>query len=241
MRSRSGGMRIGHDVDAVVQVFPERAFLHAAFQVHVGGGHQPELHLDRLVAADALDLAFLNGAQQLRLQVELQIADLVEEERAAVGQLELADLLAHGAGEGALLVAEERALDQLARNGSDVDGDERPVGLLGMAVDHARHQFLAGAALAEDEHRGWQVRHLVHAFQHLARGGARARHELAVAALIAHLLRERQHLPVEVLPLGGVRDDRQHGLGRRRLHQEVIRAELHGRHGGIHVGRDRTA
>ena len=92
-------------------------------------------------------------------------------------------------------------------------GDERAVGLLGVAVDHPRHQLLAGAALAEDEHGGRQVGHLVHAFEHLARGRARARHELAVAALVAHLRGQRQHLAVQVLPFRGVGDDREHRLG----------------------------
>ena len=46
-----------------------------------------------LRAADALDLALLDGAQQLGLQVEAQVADLVEEQRAAGGHLELAELL----------------------------------------------------------------------------------------------------------------------------------------------------
>ena len=78
-------------------------------------------------AADALDLALLDRAQQLRLQVVAQVADLVEEQRAARGQLELAELLADGAGERALLVAEQRALDQLAGNRREVDGDERRV------------------------------------------------------------------------------------------------------------------
>ena len=51
-------------------------------------------------------------AQQLGLQVQRQVVDLVEEERAAVRALEAADALAHRAGEGALLVAEQLALDQ---------------------------------------------------------------------------------------------------------------------------------
>jgi hypothetical protein len=41
------------------------------------------------------------------------VADLVEEDRSAVGGDELAGLLAHRAGERALLVAEELRLDQL--------------------------------------------------------------------------------------------------------------------------------
>ena len=49
---------------------------------------------DRPRAADALDLALLHRPQQLALQVEPQVADLVEEQRAARRQLELAELLA---------------------------------------------------------------------------------------------------------------------------------------------------
>ncbi len=40
------------------------------------------------VAADALELAFLQDAQQLGLDGRRHLADLVEEERAAVGELE---------------------------------------------------------------------------------------------------------------------------------------------------------
>ena len=72
-----------------------------------------------------IDLAFLQRAQQLDLRVERQLADLVEEQRAAVGFLELADALVDGAGERALLVAEQDALDQVLGDGAAVDGDER--------------------------------------------------------------------------------------------------------------------
>ena len=43
--------------------------------------------LQRL-AADALHLAALERAQQLRLEREVELANLVDEERAAVGLLE---------------------------------------------------------------------------------------------------------------------------------------------------------
>ena len=80
---------------------------------------------DRLGAADAAHLARLERAQELRLQLERQLADLVEEERAAVGALEGAGDAGDGAGEGAALVAEELALDQRRRHGAAVDDDER--------------------------------------------------------------------------------------------------------------------
>ena len=43
-------------------------------------------------AAEPLELALLEDAQELRLQVERELADLVQEERAAVGELEPPDL-----------------------------------------------------------------------------------------------------------------------------------------------------
>ena len=68
-------------------------------------------------AADALELALLEDAEELGLGLQGQLADLVEEEGAAVGQLEAADPPGDGAGEGALLVAEQLALDQARRAG----------------------------------------------------------------------------------------------------------------------------
>ena len=50
--------------------------------------------------------------QQLGLEVERQVADLVEEDRPAVGQLERPDFRGDGAGERALLMTEQLALDQ---------------------------------------------------------------------------------------------------------------------------------
>ena len=80
----------------------------------------------RLAPADALEGALLEEAQELALDVERQIADLVEEQRAALGELDLAGDAAIGAGERAALVAEELALDELRRQRRAVDGDERP-------------------------------------------------------------------------------------------------------------------
>ncbi len=71
--------------------------------------------LERLRRAEPLELPALQHPQQLRLHLERQLADLVEEERAAVGDLEAAERALDGAGEGALLVAEQLALDERRR------------------------------------------------------------------------------------------------------------------------------
>ena len=52
----------------------------------------------------------LERAEQFDLGVERQLADLVEEDGRAVGILEAADMAVEGAGEGALLVAEQHRI-----------------------------------------------------------------------------------------------------------------------------------
>ncbi len=192
-----------------------------------------------LVPAHALDLAFLDRAQQLGLQVEPQIADLVEEQRAARGELELAELLPVRAGERAALVAEERALGQLARNRREVHRDERRVRIAGLAVDQPRQQLLAGAALAEDQHRRRQLRDLVHQIDDVARHLARADDELALG-LVGDLGGQRQDLAVEVLPLAGVAHERSKLVVVEVLGDVVVGAVLHRLHGGLDLvdGRD---
>ena len=89
----------------------------------------------------------------LACAIERHVADLVEEQRAVVGQLEAAGLAIVRAGERALLVAEDFRLEQRVGQRRAVDGLE----VLGPAprqlVDHARDDFLARAGRAEDQHR----------------------------------------------------------------------------------------
>ena len=58
--------------------------------VAVGGGDHAHVDAARRRAADAQHLALLQHAQQLGLEVGADLADLVEEQRAAVGALEAA-------------------------------------------------------------------------------------------------------------------------------------------------------
>ena len=100
-----------------------------------------------------MDFLLLDEAQQLGLEVEADVANLVEEERAAVGAADDAGEGGVGAGEGALAVAEQLALEHVAGDRGAVEGHERPVGAIGRAMDHAREHLLAGAGLAGEEDR----------------------------------------------------------------------------------------
>ena len=138
------------DDDAVVEILAERALAHQCVEVAVGGRDDAHVDGDRAIAADPLDLALLEHAQQLGLHGGRHVADLVEEERAALGLLELAEVPGARAGEGALLVPEQLRLDQLGRHRGAVERHEGRERARALAVDRTRNQLLAGAGLADD-------------------------------------------------------------------------------------------
>src|SRR5262249_8921395 len=99
--------------------------------------------------------------QELDLHLGRQLADLVQEDRAAVRELEATRPALGGTREGAALVTEELALDEPARQRRTVDLDERPAAARAPRVDRARDQLLSSAGLAEDEDRGVRRRHQI--------------------------------------------------------------------------------
>src|SRR6185436_3710055 len=84
----------------------------------------PRVDGDRAAAADPLDHPLLEEAEQLDLQGERDVADLVEKQGAAMGELDLAFGGADRAGEGALLVAEQFGLEQILGDRRAIDRDE---------------------------------------------------------------------------------------------------------------------
>ena len=149
------------DLEPVVEILAELAPQHHLLEIAVGRRDHPDVDVDVLVAAELGELRVLEDVEQLGLQRRFHLADLVEEDGAGVGLFELADARRGGAGEGALLVAEQLAFEQLTRQRGAVHLDERPVLARRTLVDGARHELLADAALAADEHGDVAVRHLL--------------------------------------------------------------------------------
>ena len=81
-----------HHVEAMQQVGAEAAFGDQRFEVLVGGRDHAHVDADQFAPADAEELAFGQHAQQPRLQRQRHVADLVEEQGAAIGLLEAADV-----------------------------------------------------------------------------------------------------------------------------------------------------
>ena len=141
-------------VQPPVEVGAEAAVGDHRAEVAAGRGDDANVDALHRVAADRFDLLLLQHAQQLGLQGERHVADLVEEQRAAVGEPELAVAAAPlGAGIGAGGDAEELGFEQRVGNGGDVDADERPRRARAGGMDAVRQQLLAGTGLAEQQHR----------------------------------------------------------------------------------------
>src|SRR5260221_14241112 len=97
---------------AIKEVIEESPNLDFFGEVPVGARDDADIDPDGFRAADCPDLLLLDHAQQLHLQVQGHLADLVEEDRAAVGGGEQAWAALHGAGESALDVPEQLAFEK---------------------------------------------------------------------------------------------------------------------------------
>ena len=127
-RCRAGGRASAawqvDDIEAEIQILAELCPSSLRLRDRGWWWRSGGFDLDRRGAADAVDLALLNARSSLACRRVIHLADFVEQQRAAIGLLELADAAGDGAGEGALFMAEQLAFQQIFRNGGAIDGDE---------------------------------------------------------------------------------------------------------------------
>ena len=97
--------------------------------------------------------------KQLDLHRGRDVADLVQQHRAAVGELEQPLAILDRPGERAAQMPEQFALDQPGAEGRQANRQERAVPPGAVAMDGAGHQLLARAALASDQNGNVGRRH----------------------------------------------------------------------------------
>ncbi len=199
----------GKHAQPVVQVLAEPACPDLGVEVPVGGGDHAHVDVEGPGRADRHDLPLLQDPQQVHLQRRARFADLVEEDRAAVGDLEQPFLVGGGARERAALVAEERARQQALGQRPDVHRHEEPPRPRALLVDGAGHQLLSRAGAALEQHGGGRRRDHPRLLDHTADGGALA-HDGAEASAV------RRPAPQEHV-LG-----RQPLVGRRQLADQAL-------------------
>src|ERR1035438_8187020 len=138
------------DLDAVVQILPEGALGDFGFQILIGRRQKAHVDGDGTVAAHAFQDALLQHAENLGLRGEAEVADLVQEQGASVGLLELAHARIDAGGD-ALLDAEEFAFQQRLGQGRAVERHKRLAHARAVVMQRLGREFLASAAFAGDQ------------------------------------------------------------------------------------------
>ena len=223
-RSASDG-NPDHDLgEAVIEILAESPRSDHLLQILVGRADDPGVDRDRLAAADPLDHPLLQEAQQFHLQRQRDVADLVEEQGAAMGHLDLALGGLDRPGEGALFIAEQLRLEQILRNGRAVDRDEAAHPPPARLVDAARQQFLAGAGSPEQHHRDVGIGDPLDRARDPGHFGRGSNHGAEHPALVADLLLQTLVLVLEPVQLEGAADDQPQLIDVHRLLVEIIGA-----------------
>ena len=111
-----------------------------------------------MLGADRIDLAVLQGAQQLHLGVERQLADLVEEQRAAVGlDWNLPTCFSVAPVKAPFSWPNRMLSTRFSGMRAAIDGDEGLGRAVALALDGAGDQFLADAAIRPRSAPGWWI------------------------------------------------------------------------------------
>ena len=206
----------GDHVEPVVEVLSEAARADHFLQGLIGGGDDAHVNGDIFLAAQLFDLSLLEYAQQLGLHGHGHIADFVQKEGSALGQLEFAHTAAPlGPGEGPFLIAKEFALNEGLWDGGAVDGDEGLVFPGAVVPQDAGKHLFAHAVLAPQQDRRVGLGHR-HRLQDAVGVNLALTNHLALlqdglglqlAAVFLRHLGDALHLLVELVEAGDVGED----------------------------------
>src|SRR5215467_9851962 len=138
-------------VQAVEEILAKCSLLDHGAQITMRGGDHADIDLVRVVAAKPLEFLLLQDPKQFCLELERNVADLVEKQRALVRQFEAPRLLGDRPRKGSLFVPEKLALQQTERYRGTIQLDEGSLPAPAQIVDGARNEFFAGSRLAQDQ------------------------------------------------------------------------------------------
>ena len=113
-------------------------------------------------AAHAAVGAGFQQAQQLDLHGQWNVTHLIQKQRAAAGRLHQTAPGGAGARKGATLMAKQLGLKQVLGQAGAIHRHQGALGARTSLVHCTGNQFLAGARLAQQQHRGHGGRHARH-------------------------------------------------------------------------------
>src|SRR5260370_35001973 len=142
-----------HHIQTIEEIFAKQLFRNLLLQCLVGCSDDSNVGLDRGVSADTRKLSLLQNPQNLALDGQRHVANLVEEQRSTIALLKSPNSLRRSAGKGSFFVSEELAFQQVFRDCSAIDCDERLDASIAVMMDRSSDELLARAAFTGDHHR----------------------------------------------------------------------------------------
>lgn len=116
-----GGEMDREDVETIEEIGSEAPLPGFLRQVTIGRSDDADIDREGTGATNALELSFLQDTQELGLEIQRQLPNLIQEERAPIGQLETAQLAHHSASKGTFFVPKQLTFDQARRDGGTVE------------------------------------------------------------------------------------------------------------------------
>jgi hypothetical protein len=146
----SQGRQVDNDraVEAVVERQLEPLLQNGPLQLGVRRGDDPDVDLHWFRGAQGVDHLVVENSQEHRLYLAWRFADLVQENRAAIGGAKLPGMVCSCASERASCVAEKRRDCPLRTEGGHVDSHKGASGPDAGGVDGLSRKILASPALA---------------------------------------------------------------------------------------------
>src|SRR4029077_6205946 len=97
----------------MIEVAAKAACPYEFFKIVVGGGHHAHIHGNFFIAAQPVIRHTVQHAQQLHLDLQIQVADFIKKESSFVGHLKKAGLQGICAAECAFFVSKKLAFYQV--------------------------------------------------------------------------------------------------------------------------------
>ena len=149
-----------NDVEPIIEIFPKFSLPDKRSEIPIRCRDQTNFRVDALVPADAFEDARVESAQKFDLNIGINFADFIQEERSACGLFESADASLGRSSECPALMTEKLAFDQLRCERRTVKRNKTRLVAIAEIMDRVRDQFLAGPALADEKNCGAARGHL---------------------------------------------------------------------------------
>ncbi len=140
-------------IDSIEEVRPESPFARLLSQITVCGRDQPDVSEAVANVAQPAKPSSLQHLEELGLDLQIDVADLIQKHCAVIGYFQQSRLGRHGAGERPSLVAKKFSLQEFAIQTCTVQVKKFFVLAIAVGVQPIRQHTFSGTGFTENKQR----------------------------------------------------------------------------------------